>query len=161
MYIPIPQKLESLLKNTNIPSRITFFHPAQTPFAITSPKLQYLVPQSKFPLDIANLTKIKKVKFKRCSNACQDHKRKHQRCPIDCVGRKKELGTLLLSDDKLEKKPIENTPTLQGEFHSVKLSPESPKLPISQTGDIQTSVPPELKGLMSKFFSFNANQISQ
>jgi hypothetical protein len=33
------------------------------------------------------------LRYKRATNTCHEHKRKHQRCPPECIGRKKEKST--------------------------------------------------------------------
>ena len=44
-------------------------------------------------LDPDSLQKIASqinLRYKRATNTCTEHKRKHQRCPPDCIGRRKE-----------------------------------------------------------------------
>jgi len=31
-----------------------------------------------------------KLKQKRCSGACSEHKRRHQRCPMECLNRRRD-----------------------------------------------------------------------
>lgn len=46
--------------------------------------------------------KLKSIRFKRNVNACSEHKRKHQRCPVDCPMRTQENALAQLEDEMLQ-----------------------------------------------------------
>lgn len=61
-----------------------------------------------------------KMRYKRANNACNEHKRKHQRCPEDCPRRKQELSFIPLDEGK----PIL---PLNPTFASTQIPDERPK----------------------------------
>jgi hypothetical protein len=42
------------------------------------------------PQDMQKIASQINLRYKRSTSTCSDHRRKHQRCPADCVGRRKE-----------------------------------------------------------------------
>jgi hypothetical protein len=129
------------------------------------------------PIPMKRTTHVmSKIRYKRINNACSEHKRKHQRCPLDCPRRKLEQECVQrknattearqsaknVLDSLLLLNPIQ-TPNVPMETTIGDIASKYRIDPISSNGlvarsnsSIDNRPKDDIKSLVSKFFSFNA-----